>query len=337
MIVDAQVILCVLVWLVAGALLTILIGRFMLPLLRRLHVGQTIRAEGPERHLSKAGTPTMGGLIFILAMLILFFCRFSNEPPRWIWLFSFLAFGLIGFLDDMYKVILHRNLGLTGKQKLLGQFLTVALLLAGNAVLTERGTAIYLPSALFAGQLEPWFDLGWGYYPLVAIFVVGMVNAVNLTDGLDGLASGVSFPVMVGFMLSALVLRGMFGISEDIALLAAAMAGCCLGFLFYNHYPARVFMGDTGSMALGGAVVGFMLVMRLELGLIGFGLVYLLEALSVMLQVASFQLTGKRIFLMSPLHHHFELKGWPETKVTAMFVLASAGFVFVTLIASALL
>lgn len=337
MLLDAQTLLKMLVWFTAGVALTVLIGQFLLPLLRRLHVGQTIRAEGPQKHLAKAGTPTMGGLIFIFAMLVLFFCRFEGAPYRWIWLFSFLSFALIGFLDDMYKVVLHRNLGLTGKQKLLGQFVAAALLLAGNAFLCGRGTAIYLPSLLFDGRLTPWFDLGWAYYPVVAIFIVGVVNAVNLTDGLDGLASGVSVPVLFGFMLAALAMRGVFGISGDLALLAAAMAGCCLGFLYYNHYPARVFMGDTGSMALGGAVVGFMLVMRLEIALLGFGLVYLLEAASVMLQVASFKLTGRRVFLMAPLHHHFELKGWPETKVTAMFVLASAGFVFVTLVASALL
>jgi len=320
------------IYFTAAVALVVLLGHILLPALIRLKVGQTIRAEGPQRHLAKSGTPTMGGLIFVAAMLILFFFHCGKEPYHWLWLFSFLAFGLIGFLDDMFKVVLHRSLGLRGYQKLLGQFFAVALLLAGNELLNARGTALYLPSALFGGEMVPWIDLGWFYYPLVAIFFVGLVNAVNLTDGLDGLVSGVSLPVFFGFMLTSVALSGSFGLTDNLALYAAAMAGCCLGFLYYNHYPARVFMGDTGSMALGGAVVGFALVSRLEIVLIGFGLVYLLEALSVMLQVFSFKTTGKRIFLMTPLHHHFELKGWRETKVTALFCLASAVFVVVTLV-----
>ena len=318
----------------AGTSLTVLLGHFLLPLLIRLKVGQSIRAEGPQRHLSKSGTPTMGGVIFIAAMVIIFLWRCRGQAYDWIWLFSFLSFGLIGFLDDFIKVVRLHNQGLTGRQKLVGQFAAVALLLLANQLCYSRGTAIYLPSDLFRGTLTPLFDLGWFYYPLMAVFLVGMVNAVNLTDGLDGLASGVTIPACIGFMICGLLLGA--GVGRDLAVLAAALAGCCLGFLFYNHYPARLFMGDTGSMALGGALAGFALISRLELLLIGFGLVYLIEACSVMLQVASFQLTGKRIFLMSPLHHHFELKGWRETKVTAVFCLASACFAFITLLLSAL-
>ena len=334
---SGEVLLKLFICFTTGVALVVLIGYLLLPVLVRFNVGQTIREDGPQKHLTKAGTPTMGGLIFIAAMLVVFFFQCGLEAYHWIWLFAFLSFALIGFLDDMFKVVLHRNLGLKGKQKLLGQFLAAALLLLGNQLLTHRGTGIYLPSALFRGDLQPWFDLGWGYYPLVAVFIVGMINAVNLTDGLDGLVSGVSAPVFVGFMLTSLVLSGTFSLTGDLAIYAAVMAGCCVGFLYYNRYPARVFMGDTGSMALGGAVIGFMLVSRLELMLIGFGLVYLIEALSVMLQVASFQLTGKRIFLMAPLHHHFELEGWRETKVTAYFCLASTCFVVLTLLISILL
>ncbi len=322
--------ICIII--IISAALTAIVGYFVLPLLVRLKVGQTIREEGPRSHQGKSGTPTMGGLIFIIAMLIIFFLFCGTQPWHWLWLFSFLSFALIGFLDDMYKVVLHRNLGLTGKQKLVGQFAAAIILLLMNHFLCGRGTAIYLPVSLFSGSMKVWFDLGWFYYPLIAVFMVGVVNAVNLTDGLDGLAAGVSIPVFFGFMLAAIGFVSIHAFTTDLVVYAAAMLGCCLGFLLYNHYPARVFMGDTGSMALGGAVVGFTLVMRLEVVLIGFGLVYLLEAASVMLQVMSFKLTGKRIFLMSPLHHHFELKGWRETKVTAVFCLASAVFVCLTLV-----
>ena len=314
----------------AALSLTILIGHFMLPVLVRLKVGQTIRSDGPQKHLSKDGTPTMGGLIFIAAMLVIFCCHLSGQAENWLWLFSFLAFALIGFLDDYFKVLRHRNLGLRGKQKLLGQFLTAGLLLLANELLLDRGTAIYVNGV-------PWLDLGWLYYPLIMVFIVGMVNAVNLTDGLDGLAAGVSIPVLTGFMILGIGGGAVAAWGGSYAIYAAAMVGCCLGFLFYNHYPAKVFMGDTGSMALGGAVAGFAVVTRLELVLVGFGFLYLLEALSVMLQVASFKLTHKRIFLMAPLHHHFELKGWRETKVTAVFCLLSAFFVFITLILCAVI
>lgn len=329
---TGAILLKLFIYFTVGVALVVLLGHLLLPVLVRLKVGQTIRAEGPQRHLSKSGTPTMGGIIFVLAMLILFALHCGKEATHWLWLFSFLAFGLIGFLDDIYKVVLHRNLGLRGYQKLIGQFLAVALLLLGNELLLGRGTTLYLPSALFGGSMQPWLDLGWFYYPLVAIFFVGMVNAVNLTDGLDGLVSGVSIPVFIGFALTIAALVGSFSLTENISLYAVGLAGCCLGFLYFNHYPARVFMGDTGSMALGGALVGFTLVARMEIVLLGFGLVYLIEAVSVMLQVASFQLTGKRIFLMTPLHHHFELKGWRETKVTALFCLASTCFVVITLV-----
>ena len=317
----------------AGTSLTVLIGHFLLPVLIRLKVGQSIRAEGPKKHLAKSGTPTMGGLIFIAAMLAIFAWRCRSDAYHWIWLFSFLAFALIGFLDDFIKVVRLHNKGLSGKQKLVGQFAVAVLLLVANQLCYGRGTVLYLPSGLFHGVMTPLLDLGWVYYPLMAVFMVGMVNAVNLTDGLDGLAAGVTIPACIGFMICGLLLGNQLG--ADLAVWSSALAGCCLGFLFYNHYPARLFMGDTGSMALGGALAGFALVSRLELLFIGFGLVYLVEACSVMLQVASFKLTGKRIFLMSPLHHHFELKGWRETKVTAVFCLASACFVFITLLLSA--
>lgn len=307
----------------AALLLTVLCGHFMLPVLIRLKVGQSIRSDGPQRHLSKAGTPTMGGLIFIPVLVLLCLFLPDKQYPLGLWLFSFLAFGLIGFLDDWAKLRHHENLGLNGKQKLLGQFVAVAILLAGNAFFDPNPTAIYLFGT------EPLLDLGWCYYPLMAILMVGMVNAVNLTDGLDGLVSGVSVPVFFGFLL--LLALGSAG-NASLAIVSAGLIGCCLGFLVYNHYPARVFMGDTGSMALGGAVVGLAIAGNLEFLMIGLGMVYLLEALSVMLQVCYFKLTHKRLFRMAPLHHHFELQGKKETEVTALFWAVSAVCVFLTLL-----
>lgn len=311
-----------------AVLLTVLLGRFLLPVLIRLKVGQSIRSDGPQRHLSKAGTPTMGGLIFIPVMVLLAICSlfFSDEPySMGLWLFSFLAFGLIGFLDDWAKLRHHENLGLNGKQKLLGQFVAVAVLLAANSLIDPNPTIIYLFSS------EPLLDLGWAYYPIMAILMVGMVNAVNLTDGLDGLVSGVSVPVFFGFMLLLAMASQGLGVM-DLAQVAAALVGCCIGFLVYNHFPAKVFMGDTGSMALGGAVVGLAVAGNLEVLMIGLGFIYLLEALSVMLQVGYFKLTHKRLFRMAPLHHHFELKGKKETEVTALFWAGSCICVFLTLL-----
>ncbi len=315
-----------LVFFVAAVALTIIIGRIILPLLVKMKVKQSIRREGPEAHLKKAGTPTMGGLIFIAAALICCIFLMDKQPLLWVWLFSFLSFGLIGFLDDFAKLRHHQNLGLNGKQKLVAQFAAVGILLFLNEILTHRGTCIDISAT--AG-----LELGWFYYPLIAVFVVGMVNAVNLTDGLDGLAAGCSFFTFAGYALIGFIFLGAH-ITDfaQLPYIALIMAGCCLGFLFFNHYPAKVFMGDTGSMALGGAVTGLAVTCRLELVLLGLGLVYLIEALSVMLQVVCFKLTGKRIFRMSPLHHHFEQLGWKETKVTAMFYLASAVIVVVTVV-----
>ena len=303
-------------------LLTVVCGHVLLPVLVRLKVGQSIRRDGPQAHLRKAGTPTMGGLIFLPVLVLLCLFLPDKQYPLGLWLFSFLAFGLIGYLDDRAKLRHHENLGLNSKQKLFGQFIAVALLLAGNGLTDPSPTTIYF----FGGQ--PLIDLGWWYYPVMAILLVGMVNAVNLTDGLDGLVSGVSVPVFFGFT----VLLTAGGERMDLAMVAAALVGCCLGFLVYNHYPARVFMGDTGSMSLGGAVVGLAVAGNLEVLMIGLGFVYLLEALSVILQVICFKLTHKRLFRMAPLHHHFELKGKKETEVSALFWAASAVCVFLTLL-----
>ena len=310
----------------AATLLTILWGHFLIPMLRKLHVGQSIRSDGPQAHLGKAGTPTMGGLMFIPVLLLCCLVAPEKTSSLGVWLFSFLAFGLIGFMDDLAKLRHHENKGLSGKQKLAGQFAAVAILLLLHAMTDPAPTAIYL----FSDQ--PLLDMKWLYYPVMAVLMVGMVNAVNLTDGLDGLASGVSIPAFFGF-LCMFCANGSPFVNQSLAAVSAALIGGCLGFLWYNRYPAKVFMGDTGSMALGGAVVGLSIAGNMELLMIGFGMVYLLEALSVMLQVGYFKLTHKRLFRMAPLHHHFELKGFKETEVTAGFWAASAFFVLLTVIA----
>lgn len=196
------------------------------------------------------------------------------------------------------------------------------IILVLNQMLLDRGTALSLSGVSL--------DLGWGYYPIIAIFIVGMVNAVNLTDGLDGLAAGVSFFTFAGFVLIGTAVTNIYPEMARMPQLAMIMCGCCLGFLIYNRYPARLFMGDTGSMALGGAIVGLALTAHLEIFLVGLGLIYLIEACSVMLQVFWFKLTGKRLFRMAPIHHHFEMKGWRETKVTSVFYFSSAVIMIIT-------
>ena len=304
-----------------AVIITTIFGLLMLPLLRRLKIGQTIRAEGPKTHFTKAGTPTMGGILFVLAMLpiVLIFTR--GGLAVWLWLFVYIGLGAVGFCDDMLKVVWRRSLGLTARQKLLGQFAIVLIFLLAASNLLGRGTDLVVP--LFSWQLQ----LGWLYYVVISIFLVGLINGVNLTDGLDGLVGGVSMLVFMGFWLLALAAMAAPPVAavdyQSIANLAAAMAGCCLAFLFFNHHPAKVFMGDTGSLALGGAVAAFAVLLRAEVVLLVLGGVYLIEALSVMMQVTSFRLFGKRIFRMSPLHHHFEAV-WGERKTVKVFWLLSA-------------
>ncbi len=314
--------------LIVAALVVIATGPLLIPCLQRLKFGQTIRSDGPQRHLSKAGTPTMGGIIFLPALIIPILIWTNGTGALWLFLFSFCGFGLIGFWDDYIKVALHRSLGLTAKQKLLIQFAVMLVVLFVAVHALERGTDLYLPGFNLSIDLHGW------YYVLMAVFLVGMVNAVNLTDGLDGLAAGVSFFVFLGFLMICLLAikyppimqtSGMSALTyRDLCIAAASMAGVCLGFLFYNSNPARLFMGDTGSLAIGGAVVALAILTKMEILLIILGGVYLIEAISVMLQVFSFKVFGKRIFKMSPLHHHFEMSGWSEKKVVYTFWSASA-------------
>ncbi|MHB1404006.1 MAG: phospho-N-acetylmuramoyl-pentapeptide-transferase [Desulfitobacteriaceae bacterium] len=301
-------------------IITLVLGPFVIPVLRILKFGQSIRKDGPERHLQKAGTPTMGGIIFLVGIVTASLLA-AQEPTSLemiVLVGGTLGFALIGFIDDFIKVVMRRSLGLRAYQKLLGQ-LALAFILAIVAVKAlGRGTDITLP---FTGIH---LDIGLFYYPLTAFIIVGINNAVNLTDGLDGLAAGTTLIASLGFVLIAVLLSVQGGVAvlaheSDLAVFAAAVAGGCLGFLRFNAYPARVFMGDTGSLALGGALVSLAVLSKSELILLLVGGVYVAEAFSVIIQVISFQTTGKRVFRMSPLHHHFELGGWSEWKVVVVF------------------
>lgn len=296
------------------------LGKVLIPILHRLKFGQEIREEGPKWHAKKSGTPTMGGLIFIASTLIMsIVCYFaaklrggsaiSGSELLMLAVIS-TAFGVIGFIDDYIKVILKRNLGLTAKQKFLLQTVAAVAFVCWAVYGQGIGTDVRIPFTSFS------LNLGILFIPFGALVILATVNSVNLTDGLDGLASTVTVVVALFFMLFAE--SGSF-VSEATALFAAIIVGGLLGFLIYNKYPAKVFMGDTGSLFLGGAVCGMAILLEQPLALIIVGFVYVMESLSVILQVISFKTTGKRIFKMSPIHHHFEMCGWKETKVVGVF------------------
>ena len=288
-----------------------LIGPVLIPYLHKLKFGQSIRECGPVSHMAKSGTPTMGGLMMLAALLVaLLWGNFT--PHVIIALVLTVGHAVIGFIDDYIKVVMKRNLGLTAKQKFLLQFI-----LAGAYVYFAethiRNTELWVPG------INAVIDLGWGYYVLAFLLLVGTTNAVNLTDGLDGLVSFVSLPVTMVFAFIA-YMQGML----DLSGFSLGLTGACLGFLLFNRHPARVFMGDTGSLALGGAIAALALLTRTELLLVIVGGIYVAEALSVIIQVTYFRFSGgKRIFRMSPLHHHFELGGWPEVKVVRVFTAVS--------------
>jgi len=286
---------------------TLVLGPLIIPVLRRLKVGQTIRSDGPKSHFEKAGTPTMGGLIFLIPIII---ATIIFTPPNLgtaLLILMTLGFGIIGFTDDYIKVVLKRSLGLKARGKLIGQILLSLVLAFIVVVFLDRGTSIWIP---FIGDIS----LGWFYLPFIMFVVVGTTNAVNLTDGLDGLAAGTMAIAALGFLAVSLLLG-----NSDTAIFAAALAGGCIGFLAFNSYPARVFMGDTGSLAMGAAIATLAILTGTEILLVVIGMVFVIETLSVILQVISFKTTGKRLFLMSPLHHHYELKGWSERKIVLFF------------------
>ena len=302
---------------VISAVLTGAAGYFLLPILRALKAGQSIREVGPTWHNYKAGTPMMGGLMFIIAAIICVLVGLVGMEDYTVFYVLILAlcFGLVGFLDDFFKLKFKRNLGLTSIQKALLQMAVSAIFLY---LLYKQG--------VMSGHLYiPFWNVSFEIHPLVYIFfamfvMVGCVNAVNLTDGVDGLCASVTIPVMV-FFAAAAVAKGMW----DLALLPAALVGGLIAYLFYNWHPAKVFMGDTGSLFLGGVVCALAFALDMPLILILVGLVYIMETLSVILQVVYFKLThGKRLFKMSPIHHHFEMCGWKEEKIVIVFTLVSA-------------
>ncbi|MDO4551905.1 MAG: phospho-N-acetylmuramoyl-pentapeptide-transferase [Bacillota bacterium] len=290
---------------VIAFVLTAVATPLFIPLLKRLKAGQSIREEGPQSHQAKAGTPTMGGIVLLLTVVVTCLTAGRLNGDMFILLAAFAAFGALGFADDFIKVVQKRNLGLTAKQKFLLQILVAVVLAVYQQQVSVYGSRVFVP------LVDIYWDLGWFYVPFVVFVVVAMVNAVNLTDGLDGLAAGVTVPVALFLALAG----AAFGFAST-RVFCGALAGACLGFLLYNRHPARLFMGDTGSLALGGGLAAAAILMNVELLLPLAGGVYVLEALSVVLQVAYFKKTGgKRLFRMAPLHHHFELKGWKETRV----------------------
>ena len=299
----------------ASFVLTLIIGRFVLAELRKLKAGQEIREDGPKWHAGKAGTPTMGGIMFILGAGVTVFILGWEPMLRgefthlYVYLFA-LCFGLIGFVDDYRKVRQHQNEGLTAKQKFLLQLAAAVVFLV---LMRYEGL---LTNALYIPFVNVTFTVNWVVYLVFAAFViVGCVNAVNLTDGIDGLATGVTFVVMVFFTVTAMLWR-----LTTLALFPAALAGGLAAFFVYNHHPAKVFMGDTGSLFLGGAVAALGFALDMPLILIPVGIIYIAETMSDIIQVAYFKAThGKRFFKMAPLHHHLELSGWSEAKLVTVF------------------
>ncbi|NJP36447.1 phospho-N-acetylmuramoyl-pentapeptide-transferase [Alkalicoccus luteus] len=297
--------------LITAFILTVIISPIVIPYLRRLKFGQSIREEGPQSHQKKTGTPTMGGLIILGAAVIAsaaasaFYYGFNIELV--LIFIVLLGFGLLGFLDDYIKVVKKRNLGLTSKQKFLGQ-VGISTLVYIILLATGLSTEIGVPGTDLS------VDIGWLYFPLIIVMLVGASNAVNLTDGLDGLVAGTAAAAFTAFAVIAYS-AGLF----STAVFAMALTGALLGFLIFNAHPAKVFMGDTGSLAIGGALAMTAVLTKTELLLVIIGGVFVIETLSVILQVASFKLRKKRIFKMSPIHHHFELSGWSEWRVVATF------------------
>ncbi len=320
---------------VVAFVISSVLGKVLIPYLHKLKFGQTILDIGPDWHKKKQGTPTMGGIMFIIGVLVstvVFYliCIWTTsavfEKEQWnicVGLVMALCYGIIGFIDDYIKVVKKRNLGLTAPQKLIMQFAVAILYLLALRVKDTGLTSTVIP---FVGTVE----LGFFYYIIAAVVIVGVVNATNLTDGIDGLDGSITFFAAVFMMLISAMISNAGGVIES-----AALAGGCLGFLVWNFHPAKVFMGDTGSLFLGGMICSILFALDIPVLVILIGIVYLAEMFSVMLQVTYFKLThGKRLFKMSPIHHHFEMCGWSEVKIVCVFslVTAIAGIVAVAIV-----
>lgn len=316
---DFQVVIPVLISFGISAIL----GPVVIPFLKKLKMGQTERVEGVQSHLKKAGTPTMGGVMFLVSTVITALFYVKDYPKIIPVLFLTLGFGLIGFLDDYLKVVLRRSDGLLAWQKLLLQVVVTGIFTFYILNYTDISLTMRIP--FWSGH---YLDLGWLAVPLLFFAVIGTVNGVNFTDGVDGLASSVTLIVAVLFTVVSI------GLKSGIEPFTCAVVGGLMGFLLYNVYPAKVFMGDTGSLALGGFVAGCAYMMQMPLFILIVGLIYLVEVLSVMIQVTYFKAThGKRIFRMTPIHHHFELGGWSETRVVAVFSIITAIMCLIGLLA----
>ena len=303
--------------------LCVIMGPVIIPILRRLKMGQTEREDGVKSHLKKAGTPTMGGVIILLSIVITSVFYIKDYPKILPILFVTLGFGLIGFLDDYLKVVLKRSDGLLPWQKFSLQVVLTAIFVFYIVKYTDISLTMRIP--FWSGHF---LNLGWLAIPVLFFAVIGTVNGVNFTDGLDGLASSVTLIVAVFFSVVSI------GMKSGIEPITCAVVGSLMGFLLFNVYPAKVFMGDTGSLALGGFVAGTAYVMQMPLFILIVGLIYLVEVLSVIIQVTYFKAThGKRIFKMAPIHHHFELCGWSETRVVAVFSVITAVMCMIALLA----
>ena len=306
--------------LLVSMLISIAIGKYIIKILVRAKIGQSIRDDGPKAHMLKQGTPTMGGIIFIISTLITLaiFKGYSHENILII--VSMLGFGLVGFVDDFFKLVMKRSLGLTEMQKIIFQiFMSFGLIYLASKVSAKPISMINIPFT----DIE--FNLGILTYPILTFIMIGTVNATNITDGLDGLATSVSIPVFI-----ALAIIGFIK-DSSLAVFSTIFVGSLIGFLVYNSNPASVFMGDTGSMAIGGALVMMALILNAPLYLVILGGVYVIETMSVIIQVISYKTRNKkRVFLMSPIHHHYELKGYKEPKIVAAFTALSIVFSILT-------
>src|SRR3712207_2371249 len=295
-------------------ILMMIMGPFLIPVLHKMKFGQTVRDDGPQSHLKKNGTPTMGGVMFMVAITVVTLIRAGISTDVLMALLCMLGFGLIGLMDDLVKIKMTRSLGLTAKQKILLQVVLAFVVSFYQYRVIGDSTQLIVPF------IQTQLNIGIAYIPFMMIVVLGTVNAVNLTDGLDGLASGITAIVALFFTIFAFIVVQ----NVEITQFAAATLGACIGFLWFNVNPAKVFMGDTGSMALGGAVTAFALFTSSALLIPIVGGIYFAEALSVIIQVLYFKKTRKRVFKMAPLHHHYEQCGWPETKVVFIFWLVAA-------------
>ena len=316
---DFQVVIPVLI----SFAVSVVLGPVIIPFLRKLKMGQTERVEGVQSHLKKAGTPTMGGIIFLIAAVVTALFYVKDYPAVIPVLFLTLGFGIIGFLDDYLKVVLKRSDGLLPWQKFLLQVVVTGVFAYYLINYTDISLSMRIPF-----WPDHYLNLGWLAVPVLFIAVIGTVNGVNFTDGLDGLASSVALIVAVFFTVVSI------GLGGGVEPMTGAVVGGLMGFLLFNVYPAKIFMGDTGSLALGGFVAGTAYVLEMPLFILLVGLIYLIEVLSVMLQVSYFKAThGKRIFKMAPIHHHFELCGWSETRVVAVFSVVTAIMCLIALLA----